>query len=183
MLTVEHLKRALVHPSQCGVPDPPSPGSLHQARSSEWVRCLAGELKQLYADSPDVRVFHKGDGGNREDFGLNELLYDVCVCQTAPCASARQGKTLRHITRALWQVESEFARDSFEAVKDFNKLVLGAAENKLFIGRARRRRPWSPPIWTRCCRSPGPARAPCTSAWCRTRAIGTKWKSTLPLGG
>jgi hypothetical protein len=83
---------------------------------------------------PAVRVFHKGDAENRADFGLNELLYDVCVCQTAACPSARQGKTLRYVTKALWLVESEFARDSGEAVKDFNKLVIGSAENKLFIG-------------------------------------------------
>jgi hypothetical protein len=98
------------------------------------VRCLAGELQRLYADERDVRVFYKGDAQHREDFGLNELLYDVCVCQTATCSSARQGKTLRYVTKALWQVESEFARDSSESMKDFNKLVIGAAENKLFVG-------------------------------------------------
>lgn len=31
-------------------------------------------------------------------------------------------------------MESEFARDTGEAVADFNKLVLGSAQNKLFIG-------------------------------------------------
>ena len=87
----------------------------------------------MFATS-DVRVFHKADDPNRAEFGLNELLYDICVCQTATCSSARQGKELRFVTKALWQVESEFARDSSEAVKDFNKLVIGAAENKLFIG-------------------------------------------------
>jgi hypothetical protein len=134
MLTVEHLTRALSEATRCSVPSDAPLQALHQARSREWVRCLAGELKRLYSDDPDVRVFHKGDDANRAEFGLNELLYDVCVCRTAECPSARQGKTLRYVTKALWQAESEFARDSAEALKDFNKLVIGAADNKLFVG-------------------------------------------------
>ncbi len=31
-------------------------------------------------------------------------------------------------------MESEFARDSRQALIDFNKLVLGSAHNKLFVG-------------------------------------------------
>lgn len=95
---------------------------------------MADELRRLYSNEPDVRVFHKGDDGNRAEFGLNELLYDVCVCRTDECPSARQGTLLRYVTKALWQVESEFARDSSEALKDLNKLVIGTAENKLFVG-------------------------------------------------
>jgi hypothetical protein len=34
----------------------------------------------------------------------------------------------------MWQVESEFAKDSRQALIDFNKLVLGSADNKLFVG-------------------------------------------------
>ena len=88
----------------------------------------------------DVRVLFRNnpDEANRADFGLNELLYDVCICRTAehPSASGgpRGGRALRYVTEALWLVESEFARDSFQAVKDFNKLVIGHAANKLFIG-------------------------------------------------
>src|SRR5687767_9208819 len=108
MLTVDHLKRALAEASRCVAPDDSPSQVLHQARSREWVRCLAGQLKGLYAEEPDVRVFHKGDDANRLEFGLNELLYDICICRTAPCPSARQGKTLRYVTKALWQVESEF---------------------------------------------------------------------------
>lgn len=48
--------------------------------------------------------------------------------------SATNHQTLRHITRALWQIESEFAVDTREAIYDFNKLVLGSSERKLFIG-------------------------------------------------
>jgi hypothetical protein len=134
MLTLEHLKRALQEAAKCDASDTsPSAQARHARRSREWVKCLATELKG-FSEDPDVRVFFKGDPQNREDFGLNELLYDVCVCETKSCPSARRGKTLRYVTKALWQVESEFARDSFEAVEDFNKLVIGSADNKLFIG-------------------------------------------------
>ena len=44
-----------------------------------------------------------------------------------------QKKKLYFIKEVLWQVESEFARDSRSALMDFNKLVLGSGKNKLFI--------------------------------------------------
>lgn len=65
---------------------------------------------------------------------MRELLHDVTVCRLAPVQSAAQGKTLWYVTDALWQVESELARDSRQALIDFNKLVLGAARHKLFVG-------------------------------------------------
>ncbi len=137
MLTLDHLRRALKNATACdapGSPDPLSLQGLHQQRSSHWVQCLAAELRTLVEDEGDVRVFFRKDETNRADFGLNELLYDVCICGTAEHPSARGERTLRYVTEALWLVESEFARDSFQAVKDFNKLVIGHARNKLFIG-------------------------------------------------
>ncbi len=139
MLTLDHLRRALTNATACDSPGSPellSAQSLHRRRSSEWVRCLAHELKTLVGDDDGVRVLFRNnpDEANRADFGLNELLYDVCICRTAEHPSARGGTALRYVTEALWLVESEFARDSFQAVKDFNKLVIGRAANKLFIG-------------------------------------------------
>ncbi len=139
MLTLDHLRRALKKATGCDSPGSPellSMQSLHQRRSGEWVRCLAHELKTLVKDEGDVRVLFRNnpDEQNRADFGLNELLYDVCICRTAEHPSARGERTLRYVTEALWLVESEFARDSSQAVKDFNKLVIGHAANKLFIG-------------------------------------------------
>jgi hypothetical protein len=81
----------------------------------------------------NVVVFCKADPTHRDTFGLNEMLYDVSICETDECI-APSGKKLRYITKAIWQVESEFAADTREAVKDFNKLVLGSADCKLFIG-------------------------------------------------
>ena len=63
-------------------------------------------------------------------FKLNETLCDVPVCETAcvpdtePC----------YIKRSILHVECELARDTREALIDFSKLVVGAAEYKLFIG-------------------------------------------------
>jgi hypothetical protein len=67
-----------------------------------------------------VRVFSKHHTGNRLDFGLNELLYDVLVCRIGRVLSAVHRKELLYIDQALWQVESEFACDSGQALKDLN---------------------------------------------------------------
>lgn len=40
---------------------------------------------------------------------------------------------LPYVKKGIWAVESEFARDSSQAVVDFNKLVLASADDKLFI--------------------------------------------------
>lgn len=40
---------------------------------------------------------------------------------------------LYYVKDVLWQVESEFARDSRQLLFDFNKLVLGSAQSKLFV--------------------------------------------------
>jgi hypothetical protein len=96
------------------------------------VTCLATRLREL-AGSEGVVVFSKSEKENRRAFGLNEMLYDICVCEVATCDAYRAKRKLSYIKRALWLVESEFARNSAEAVKDFNKLVIGRAANKLFV--------------------------------------------------
>lgn len=103
-------------------------------RSKLWVEALAAAFRTAYARDAAVKVFSKGYAKNRDDFGINELLYDITVCKIAPVASAIHKKELFYVQEALWEVESEFARDSRQALIDFNKLVLGSAANKLFIG-------------------------------------------------
>jgi hypothetical protein len=95
---------------------------------------VAEAFREEYAADPSVRVFSKHYDGNRQEFGLDELLYDVLVCRVDGVASSAHGKRLLYVRDALWQVESEFARDSGQALMDFNKLVLGSAENKLSVG-------------------------------------------------
>lgn len=110
-----------------------SPKDLHRERSRNWVESLAEEFRKNNTDD-SIKVFSKHYDGNREAFLLNELLYDICVCRVGKVPSATHKKELYYVKEALWQIESEFAKDSRQAVVDFNKLVLGAAKKKLFIG-------------------------------------------------
>jgi hypothetical protein len=107
---------------------------INQSRSRNWVKSLANQLRIHYPNEQGVRVFSKYDDSNRKDFGLNELLHDIVVCRVGDVPSAKHKKTLCFVKETIWQVESEFARDSRQALIDFNKLVLGSAYNKLFIG-------------------------------------------------
>lgn len=134
MLTIDHLRRALSSATDtCDADASTGLQKLHAGRSRAWVRCLAVQLEEL-APGPNVAVLYKGKKSDYSaQLGLTELLYDVTVCETANCGAVN-GNSLTFVTRALWLVESEFARDSFQAVKDFNKLVIGSAENKLFVG-------------------------------------------------
>lgn len=112
----------------------PSPARLlNRARSIAWVESVAQCFRDVFSADPHVRVFSKYCEDNRKSFGLNELLYDVAVCRVDQCA-AYGGKTICFVKEALWQVESEFAADSQQAIFDFNKLVMGAAINKVFLG-------------------------------------------------
>lgn len=107
---------------------------INRNKSQSWVRVLAEQFRNHYQGDPDIRVFSKDNYSNRRDFGLNELLYDIVVCRVGEVASVKHRKTLYFIKEAIWQVESEFARNSRQALVDFNKLVLGSAHNKLFVG-------------------------------------------------
>ncbi len=107
---------------------------INQNRSRYWVKALAEQFQKRYEGDAEIRVFSKTDPSHRKDFGLNELLHDVVVCRVGEVESSVRGKTLLFIKEVLWQIESEFAHDSRKALVDFNKLVLGSGENKLFIG-------------------------------------------------
>ncbi len=106
---------------------------MHQLKSRIWVESLATEFRDHYT-SEDIKVFSKGYDRNRQDFKLNELLYDITVCSVGNVKSARHRKDISYVKKAIWQVESELALDSRAAAIDFSKLVLGSAENKMFIG-------------------------------------------------
>lgn len=106
---------------------------INRNRSLYWVEALAEQFKKRYEGDSEIRIFTKSDDSNRKDFGLNELLYDILVCRVSEVESSIHKKKLYFIKEVLWQVESEFARDSRSALMDFNKLVLGSGKNKLFI--------------------------------------------------
>lgn len=111
-----------------------SPRTLHNRRSMEWVESLATRFRDAYVSDKSIRVFSRHSDENRKDFGVNELLYDVTVASVGSVESAFHKKKLFFVKESLWQIESEFARDCRQALIDFNKLVLGSAKNKLFIG-------------------------------------------------
>lgn len=111
-----------------------SPQALHRARSRSWVEALAAQLRTFYSTDDSIRVFSKHHAGHRAEFGLNELLYDVLVCRVDTVLSSGQRKMLWYVKETLWQIESEFRSDSRHALYDFNKLVLGSAPVKLFVG-------------------------------------------------
>jgi hypothetical protein len=123
------LESALRQPDEGG-----TPGSIHRNRSKCFVETLATRFRQLHGDQGSIRVLSKHCGLHRDEFGLNELLFDILVCDTSSVPSARGSASLTFITKALWVVESEFARDARQALFDFNKLVLASADSKLFVG-------------------------------------------------
>ncbi len=106
---------------------------INMHRSQNWVKALTEQFKKKYDGDSEIRVFSKSDDSNRKDFGLNELLHDVLVCKVGEMQSSVHKKKLCFIKEVLWQVESEFANNTRNSLVDFNKLVLGSAENKLFI--------------------------------------------------
>lgn len=130
------IKRALNCAAGMAVDVAMTDGRRNAKRSQNWVTCLRNEFDVAYRQAGDeaVRAFCKECGDNKAAFGLNELLHDVCVCRVATVQSRTHNKPLMYVTDVLWQVESEFKNSGAEAIKDFNKLILGSAQNKLFVG-------------------------------------------------
>jgi hypothetical protein len=139
------------------------------------VTCLAQALRDAHKD-PDIAVMSMNlfsdDGDSiekvRAQFGMQELLFDVVVFEKGEVV-ATGGELLCFVRKGLWIVESELARNSRQALYDFNKLVLGNATNKLFVGpqvsRSERSGvapfPWTPNLLSRRC-SPCPDPTPPT---------------------
>ena len=108
----------------------------HRERSTRWVDALAEELVRCYEiDNRNMRVFWKG----REDpdFKLNELLFDIAVCETEETESTNKGIALPFVRECLWLVESELENSSRSIVVDLSKLVMGSSRFKLFVAGVR----------------------------------------------
>jgi hypothetical protein len=113
----------------------PDKGKLHRKRSLEFVESLSDSLLAYYSGRREaVASLSKHHDRDRVRFGMNELLYDVSVVEFDEVHSGKSGKNLSYVTNGLWLVESEMAQNKREALYDFNKLVLGSAENLLFVG-------------------------------------------------
>ncbi len=111
-----------------------SPESLARARERAYIKTLTTHFEDSLSDD-NVRVFSAYQRGNSEDFGTEQLLYDIHVCRVGVTQTAdRKKEELHYIQASLWQIETDFSRDIQSAVYAFNRLVVGNAENKLFIG-------------------------------------------------
>ena len=110
----------------------------NRARSRAWMRSLAERFGEHYA-SKGHKIFWLGNDCNQTEFGLNELLFDLAVCSVSSTKSLeRQPRDLPFIARCHWQIESEFSRQNTrDLIVDMSKLVMGAAENKLFVASHR----------------------------------------------
>jgi len=109
-------------------------GKLHKERSKRFVEELADEFRKEFPVEKKFRVFSKHFNENRYDFGLNELLYDILVCETDSVLSASRKYNLFYIKNAKYMIESEFDESNSKAILiDFNKLVLGNAEVKILV--------------------------------------------------
>ena len=110
----------------------------NRKRSSAWVDALARRFREGY-EGDRYRVFWLGNKKNREQFGRNEMLFDIAVCSVSTTRSRqRNPRDLEFIAQCHWQIESEFSRtNTREIVIDMSKLVMGAAENKLFVAAHR----------------------------------------------
>lgn len=108
--------------------------AINRNRSKNFVEKLAFSLREEFETRPTVRVFSRDCDKHRSEFGLNELLFDVLVCDTNKVRSATGSAQLSHVTAGLWAIESEMARNTRAAVYDFNKLVLAASKYLLFVG-------------------------------------------------
>jgi hypothetical protein len=108
--------------------------SLTRARERVWIKMLSTHLADALGEH-DCRVFSAYNRGNIEDFGTEQLLYDIQVCRVGVTTTADKKKEqLHYIQASLWQIEIDFSRGIHPAIFAFNRLVTGNAENKLLIG-------------------------------------------------
>lgn len=109
---------------------PRNPGEVNRNRSKAFIRSLTHALRSYYPPhEKSRRVLSRANSEHRAEFGLNELLYDILVCDIAKLTDISG----YYVTQARWQIESELSRDAKQVAFDFNKLVLGNAPFKLLI--------------------------------------------------
>lgn len=102
----------------------------HRARARHFVLALADALREH--EGNDVDALSRYHAGTRARFGTSELLHDITVCRSAQIVD----RTHWYVTEALWQVAAELGARDRDAIHDFNKLVLGSAQHKLFVAAA-----------------------------------------------
>lgn len=106
--------------------------SILQSRSFEWVRLLALELQQLWAQQQGVVTCFK-QLREQAPKTAGELLTDIHVVQTNEVSSIQKGTLIPVATSSLLAVESEFSHDSSELLYDLGKLFLVRAPWLIFV--------------------------------------------------
>ena len=109
-------------------------GWIHSQRAKKWVESLGKEFKKEYNDPENARVFWDGNTENEGDFNLQEMLFDLSVCEISTVESVTHEKPLPFVARCHWQIESELNQGNSRAIViDMSKLVMGSSENMLFV--------------------------------------------------
>ena len=113
-------------------------GKTNILRSQKWIDSLAQRFKEHYAGE-HCCVFWRDNDENRNQFGLNELLFDIAVCRISATKSLQaKAQDLSFVAQCHWQIESEFSKaNTRDIVVDMSKLVMGSAENKLIVAARR----------------------------------------------
>ena len=110
-----------------------SPRALARARERAFVKALAERLQDCFAQD-DVRVFSAYGRRNVDDFGSEQLLFDIAVCRAAYGQTAeRTPEDFVYIAETLWAIELNFEREWRAALYAINRLNVGAAANMLLI--------------------------------------------------
>ena len=104
------------------------PGKDHNIKSQKWVKNFAQQLKNYYEDN--IKVFYR-------DKNSKEFLFDISVGQCSIFKTARSKKPREYISKAIWQIESEFEENATEIAYDFSKLLSGNAPLKMMVGPLR----------------------------------------------
>ena len=137
-MNIRHLLHYSFHDARNALVMGTSAASLARARERAFVKAFATQLSEAFT-TEDIRVFSAYGRGNRNDFGAEQLLYDVEVCRVdCGTTSDRKKVNFAYIRAALWQIEIEFSLDWRDAVYTLNRLSCGAAENKLLITARRK---------------------------------------------
>ena len=111
---------------------------LHQKRSAAWVNCLGKELQGTFSNREEYRVFWKENSCTKSRSSETSSVRRDGWPNRKAGVSAAQIKPSRIHKKCEWAIESELnIRDSRQIIVDMSKLVLAAAEQKLFVASHR----------------------------------------------
>lgn len=135
-IVLKSLKNAMISAKERSAGKPDLHKKENKRRSTEFVEYLADELRNYYQEEDHYRVLsQRYSDENHDEFGLNELLYDIFVCKIDHVNAVRKADTgLVFVKEAIWAIESEMAKNTREMLYDFNKLLVSSSRSKLFVG-------------------------------------------------